>query len=179
MTLDQIVTVIALIAGPTLAVAMTLYFQKREFIRNQRIQLLKTLMAMRAEPVNPERIRALAVIDVVFNDKPSVRVKWKEYYEALNNPVYRTDPNAYQVWFNKQNEMLAEMAKAIGYGGAIGYEELQRMYSPQAYTDNAVMTQEAQKELLRVLKASENFGSAKRAEVVPLKPPTTGRELAP
>jgi hypothetical protein len=30
------------------------------------------------------------------------------------------------VWANKQNVMLAEMAKVLGYGREIGYEEIAR-----------------------------------------------------
>jgi hypothetical protein len=36
----------------------------------------QTLIALRAEPLNPERIRSLVTIDVAFRDKPSVRAKW-------------------------------------------------------------------------------------------------------
>jgi hypothetical protein len=170
MTLDQIVTVVALIAGPSLGVGISLYLQRREFIRQERIRVFKALLAFRAEPVNPERIRTLAIIDVVFTDKPLVRAKWREYYEALNNPAYANNPNGAFIWMTKQNEMLAEMARAIGYGGSVGYEELARAYAPQAFFDNANLQTAMGKEALRVLQASENFG-------LPRKPDTAVSQL--
>lgn len=160
----EIITIIALIAGPSLAVTITIIFQRLEFIRSERVRLFQTLLALRAEPLNPDRIRTLAVIDVVFRSKPRVRAKWKEYYDALNNPAYLGTQNGYIIWLTKQNEMLAEMARAIGYGRAIGYEELQRMYAPQAFADNANLQAAMGKEALRVLQASENFGTPRRNE---------------
>jgi hypothetical protein len=176
MNIADIATVIALLAGPALGVGMTFYFQNRNFVRGQRVELLKTLLSLRAEPLNPERIRALATIDVVFSDKPSVRAKWKEFFESVTNPALAGNQNAGFVWMTKQNEMLAEMAKTVGLGRAIGYEELSRMYSPQSFVDNVALLAESQKEFLRVLKASENFGTPKKAEaeVLQLKPPSTG-----
>jgi hypothetical protein len=176
MTVEQAVTVIALILGPMLAVGLSFFVQKRDFVRQQRMSILRTLLSMRAERLNPERIRALGLIDLVFYNKPAVRAKWSAYYESLNNPAYRTDPNAGNVWVTKENEMLVEMARAIGYGKAIGYEELQRTYAPQAFADNAALQQEAQKELIRVLKASEHMGEArKESQVSQLKPPASGQ----
>jgi hypothetical protein len=159
-----------LFAAPSLAVFTTFYMQRCEFVRTQREQLLRTLMVMRAEPLNPERIRALAAIDIVFNDKPTVRSKWKEFYESLTSPAYKDNSNAGFVWLTKQNEMLAEMARTIGYGKTVGYEELMRLYAPQAFADNAAMTQDSQKEFLLVLKASENFSEPRKGDVMQLKP---------
>lgn len=159
MTTDQVVTVIALIGGPAIGVGLSVLLQNRDFVRRERMRLFQTLVAMRPEPVNPERIRALALIDVVFRDKPTVRSKWKDYYETLNNPVHLNNPNAGYVFMTKQNEMLAEMARVLGYGRLIGYEELQRMYAPKAFADNAALQAAMGKEALRVLEASENLGT--------------------
>lgn len=58
--------------------------------------------------------------------------------------------------------MLAAMARSLGYGKTIGYEELARQYVPQAFTDNAALQNAMGREALRVLKASENFGTRRR-----------------
>jgi hypothetical protein len=59
----------------------------------------------------------------------------------------------------KQNVMIAEMAKVLGYGGEIGYEEITRSYAPKQYELNSVATQTMQSELLRIIQNSENFGT--------------------
>lgn len=158
MKTSDVITTIALLAGPTIAVLLTLYVQRREFIRNQRFQLFRTLLGFRSERLNPERIRSLGLIDVVFSNDATVRAKWKEYYETLNNPAYVNNPNQGYIYMTKENEMLAAMARSIGYGKTIGYEELARQYAPQAFADNAALQSAMQQEALRVLRSSENFG---------------------
>ena len=159
MTVEQIVTVIALIVGPLLAVGITLLAQRLANIRNERLWVFQTLMAYRSDPFNSERIKALALIDVSYRKVPAVRNAWKEYYDALNDPKYKDSPNAFEVWRRKQNEMLAEMAQALGYGKDIKYGEIDRVYAPILFANNAMTAQQSATEWLRVLKNSENLGT--------------------
>lgn len=163
MELRDWVTVVALVVGPALAVALQLYAQKRGQLRAQRLYVFQTLLAYRQDPFNAERVKALCLIDIVFHNVPSVRAKWKEYYSALGDPQYNDGQNdAVNVWIQKQNIMLAEMAKVLGYGREIGYEEITRSYAPKQYNLNFLATQKAQTELLRLLEGSENFGTPRK-----------------
>ena len=96
---------------------------------------------------------------------PSVRLKWKEYWDALNSLQY-SDGNhdAFNVWRRKQNEMLTEMAKILGFGTDIGYDEIERSCASAAFVNNAVRTQKAMNELIRGLSNSERFGAAKASD---------------
>jgi hypothetical protein len=89
------IEVFALIAGPTFAVWLTLYAQKRAQIRNQRIGVFQTLLAYRQDVLNAERVKALCLIDIVFHDVPSVRSKWKEYFDALSDQGVRIIQKSY------------------------------------------------------------------------------------
>lgn len=163
MELRDWITVIALIVGPGLAVGIQLYAQKRGQVRSQRIYVFQTLLAYRQDWFNPERVKALCLIDIVFHNVPSVRAKWKEYYDTLCDLQFNDGKNdAINVWSNKQNVMLAEMAKVLGYGREIGYEEITRSYAPKQYNLNAMTTQNMQNELLRVLQNSDSFGTPRR-----------------
>lgn len=165
MTSEQVVTVIALIVGPTLAVGITLWAEARKNIRNQRLWVFQTLMAYRLDPFNAERIKALALIDVVFHKVPAVKSSWKEYYDSLNDPKYKDSANnAFEVWKRKQNEMLAEMAQALGYGKEIKYAEIERAYAPMLFANNAMLAQKSAAEWLRVLQNSENLGTPRKDE---------------
>lgn len=173
MTVVEVATIAALIAGPTLAVSITFVFQRREFVRNQRLTVFNTLMATRTNVTNPDFLRSLAMIDVVFSKKPHVLAKWHEYYESMQNPAFN-DTNGGFIRLGKMNEMLAEMAKAMGYGKSIGFGELMRVYNPQVLADVAKIQKDTAEEFLRVLKASENLGTAR---VYP--PATTLRSVPP
>lgn len=71
MKLVEILTIVALLGGPIFGVAVTVVYQRRDFVRQQRMNVFKTLIAMRAEPFNVDRIRALGLIDVVFHTRRS------------------------------------------------------------------------------------------------------------
>jgi len=163
MELRDWLTVIALIAGPSFAVWLTLFAQKRGQVRNQRLGVFQTLLAYRLDWYNPERVKALCLIDIVFHNVPSVRAKWKEYYDALADQQFNDGKNdAVKVWEKKQNIMLAEMGRVLGYGRDIGYEEITRGYAPKQYNINFLASQKAQTEILRLLENSENFGTPRR-----------------
>jgi hypothetical protein len=165
MTFEQIVTVVALVLGPLLAVAITLFAQHLNNVRAQRLWIFQTLMAFRMDAFNAERIKALALIDVAFHNVASIRQKWKEYYEALNNPIYKEGQNnAVNAWNKKQNVMLAEMAQFLGYGKQIGYEEIERAYAPMLFANNAARGEKLATEVLRVLENSENLGEPRKRD---------------
>lgn len=164
MTTEQIVTIIALIVGPALAVGITLLAQYLGNIRNQRLWVFQTLMAYRSDQFNAERIKALALIDVFYRKVPAVLAKWREYYDALNDPKCKDNPGAFEAWRRKQNEMLAEMAQALGYGRDIKYGEIDRVYAPIFFANNALMAQKSATEWLRILEHSENMGTPRKSD---------------
>lgn len=163
MTFDQIVTAIALLVGPSLAVGITIAVQRYNLIRAPRLYVFQTLMAYRSDQFNAERIKALALIDVYFHDVPIVRAKWKEYFDSLNDPIYSDGKNdAVNVWRKRQNALLAEMGQFLGYGRNIKYEEIDRVYAPVLFLNNALASQKAAAEWLRVLESSENLGHPRK-----------------
>jgi hypothetical protein len=154
------ITIVALVTGPAIAVGISLWAQNRDRIRNKRLDVFETLLAYRQDAFNPRRVKALCLIDIAFHNVPTVRAKWKEYFDALSDPQYRDGQNdAVDVWRQKQNVMLAEMARVLGYGSQIGYEEITRAYAPKQYNLNFLTSRKLQSELLRVLENSQNFGT--------------------
>jgi len=155
----EVITIVALVTGPVLAVLISLWAQKRSAIRGQRLWVFQTLMACRMDAFNPERIKALGMIDVIFHNAGEVRARWKEYYEALGDPAHSGSTLEDAIyWRKKQNNMLAAMAQNLGFGKNIGMEEIERAYAPKQFSINAQTSAEMQAELLRVLKASKSFG---------------------
>jgi len=176
MEVKDWVTIVALVVGPALAVGLQLWFNKRSAVRGQRLWVFQTLLAYRQDWFNAERIKALCLIDIVFHNVPTVRAKWKEYYDSLCDPQFNDGKNdAVNVWKKKQNVMIAEMARVLGYGREIGYEEIERSYSPKQYGINALWGQALQSELLRVLQNSESLGQPRNNGTTALVPPQQPR----
>jgi hypothetical protein len=153
-TTIEITTVIALIAGPTIAVALTLWYQRRGEKRSAKERLFAVLMAHRGSiPPTVEWANALNLIDVVFQDNLPVVNKWRELYDLLNRPTVQI--NWGQVGHGRI-ELLSEMATALGYR-RLKQTDIDRFYAPQAHADQATIQGDLQKEFLRVLKDTKSL----------------------
>jgi hypothetical protein len=91
---DNMAEIIALIAGPMLGVLFTVIFtviyQRQDFLRKQKLNIFNALMANRMNFSNLDFIRALAMIDVVFDKHAKVLEKWHGFYDAALTRGSRT-----------------------------------------------------------------------------------------
>jgi len=155
------VNIIAVLLSPVIAVLITLYLQNRREKRNQKLWIFNTLIATRHSPVIEENVRALNMIDVVFHDSQRVRQLWHEYFGMLGNEGLNNEVG----WSQRQKknlEMITEMAKVLGYGEAITYLDVDRVYYPVGLGSQSQKQAAIADELLRVLKASGGVQFAPR-----------------
>jgi uncharacterized protein DUF6680 len=131
-----LLTLVAIVVSPLIAVLVTTYLQDRKERRSQKVWLLSTLIATRHNPLTDETIRALNMIDVVFHDAPRVRTLWHEYYDMLHNEGLN-NPTGWEQWQKKNLEMITEMARVLGYGRAITHLDAARVYSPVGPSEQA------------------------------------------
>jgi len=160
-------SVIGLIAGPVLAVLITLWHQERTQKRQAKLQLFLTLMAHRKSVAPPlDRTNALNLIDVVYAGDSKVVALWHRLYELLCQKPEGVDVEAK----NHTNlDLLSEMAKVLGYKN-LQQTDIDKFYVPQDVGDNAQMQVNLAKELLRVLKSTQSFSATpKELEPLPVK----------
>lgn len=122
-------TVMAILLSPAIAVLVSIWVQgwrdKKWWMRN----ILATLMATRHQPINDEIVKALNIIDIAFYNKPKVRKHWSEYFEMLHNTGYN-NPAGRELWRQKKNLLMLEMAKVSGYKKKINQGDVDRVYIP-------------------------------------------------
>lgn len=148
----NIITIIALLAGPTAAVLISIWLQDRKQDYDVKNKLFITLMAHRkALPPPPDLVNALNLIDVIFAKHPTVVKLWHEYYDLLcQTPV---------VWTTAQHkylDMLSEIARVLGYE-SLSQTDIDKFYSPQAQADIFQLQLKIAQELSRVLEKTEHF----------------------
>lgn len=161
MDVKDYATVIALIAGPVIAVLITLWYQKRNSRYEAKQRLFAVLMAHRRSiPVTTEWVQSLNLTDVVFQDCASVVRKWRELYDLMNYPQDQINWN--QVG-HVRIELLSEMALSLGYT-RLKQIDIDRFYMPQVLVDQSTMQGEIQTEFLRVLKATQSLHGAPKNE---------------
>lgn len=166
-----ILSILAVLLSPIIAVAVTLWYQARKEKRDAKRWIVQTLMATRHSPITDETVRALNLVDIVFHDSPTVRSLWHEYFDMLGNQGLN-NPQGWNSRQKKNLEMLTEMARVLGYGAVLTHLDVDRVYYPQGLGDQAQRTREISDELLRVLKGSQGLQVHPRRDA-----PDTAKQL--
>jgi len=146
MTISDVSMIVAVIAGPILAIQAQKIIEMLKERRERKVWVFTTLMATRGTPVSPVHVRALNMIDLEFSarNRPECSVidAWKVYLDHLNDaPRDFQDPNyqaQYTLWSKKLPDCLTEllfvMSQALGYT----FDKVQLKkgaYTPQGHAD--------------------------------------------
>jgi len=167
------VTVLAILLSPAIAVGVTLWFERRKDRRSSKVWILHTLMQNRhySSP-SDEQVRALNMIDVVYRHSTEVRSLWHEYFDMLSNEGL-ANPLGFSQRNKKYLELLAAMAKDVGYGRSLTHLDIDRVYTPTGLAKYNERAEAISNELLRVLKGSQGLA------VTPAPTPETAPKALP
>lgn len=130
-------------------------FQDRKAKKDAKRHLFFTLMANRkTTTILKEKVDALNLIDVVFQDDKKVRQAWKDYHNSLNSlsPDFPNN-NSFAL------DLLSEMALCLGYK-ELKQTEIDRFYEPIQFTKEQELRDNLANENLRVLMASKSCSEA-------------------
>lgn len=165
MTVMEIVSAIAIVVSPIIALILSILIQDRKEKRREayarKMNIFSTLIANRHRPIVEDNVRALNMIDVVFCDESSVLNLWHEYFDMLCNEGYNKGTGLEQR-NKKYLDLLYQMAKVLGYEKALRHLDVDRIYRPIGLGVSEMRTDEILNELLRVLKATASFPIVKK-----------------
>ncbi|MEO8886584.1 MAG: DUF6680 family protein [Mucilaginibacter sp.] len=148
------INILAILISPVFAVCITLWYQNRAEKLKTKRSVFFTLMKYRNSIHIPnEYVEALNSIDVVFHKQQNIVNLWAEYYDNLCSD----NPNISKRGHLKI-DLLAAIAKHLGYE-RLKQTQIDRYYEPILYQNQQNRQQEISDELLRTLKASENYGT--------------------
>lgn len=117
---------ISAILSGIFATIVTLWWQNRSRVKEEKTKIFKTLMSKRYEISAEESVDALNMIDVVFYSSSKVRTAWKSFHDATNLPDSSTKG---QVINDKHLKLLEIMAEDIGYKD-IRWDDIKEYYYP-------------------------------------------------
>ena len=160
------ITGAAIIIGPLIAVALTLWTQGRKERRDAQMNLFTLLLAHRKFDLPPHASAALNTIDVVFANEEKVLTLWRQYFVCLQQPVPTTEQAL--LWL----KLLESMGATLGYPN-LDTLALDRFYRPRGHVDQWAFQQRVNTHLERVLANTERFLVEPKADHV------TGQPLAP
>ena len=154
MNLTDVLTILAILLSPLIAVIITLWYNDRQEKQKAKIELFMTLLANRKTyPVPIEFVNSLNTIDVVFHKSEKVISAWKNLFSEYHN-----EPFQITLVNRKLLDLLDAMAKDLGYID-IRQTDFDSFYSPCLFENQRQYQESVNKELLRVLKNSVSFGN--------------------
>ena len=155
MTINDYLTLAALIIIPIVAVVIAQWLQNRSEKRKDKMQIFKTLMTSRIYGWTPDSVNALNIIDIVFSDDEKVRAAWKD----LNDKYRVTNPDQQHLKKieNAQYKLLEAMANSLGYKNKITWETIQNPYMPVGMAQQIEAQKNMQQAYYSAINGVNNF----------------------
>ena len=133
-----IATFIAILVGPAFAVCLTRWLDNRRVKSARRWDILRDLMRNRRDPMNPNFVGALNLIEVEFSKDKKVTKAWKDLFAEFNR-AWPKEPSEnerallQQSRLEAQTRLLSAVAKNLGL--SIEQLDIHGGYSPRAWGD--------------------------------------------
>ena len=139
------VNIVGLIIGPVIAVLITLWIDGRRRSREQKIVVLRLLLATRHTPADPNFATAINLVPVEFAGASGVLQAHKEFVQAVN--VKATPETEQAVAMNtgmKTTRLIYEVAGNLGFN--IRETDIQsEAYASTGWTQRDALAQDSQK----------------------------------
>lgn len=120
---------IAAIITPFASYRFTAKLAEKHRKEDLKLRIFSELMAGRCESENPDIIKFLNLIDVVFHDDSKVRNAWAKYYNYLSD-IRLNDAAGGAIRDNSKLDLLAAMSESVGKIKHISNADLARIYMP-------------------------------------------------
>ncbi len=149
-------SVIAVIASPIIALAISRSIEKSRERSQRRYDVFCDLMKTRVTRLDPTHVSALNLVELEFYDNELVRVAYRNYIRHLSSPMPVVDQQ--DRYFDARAELFADMMKEMG--SALGFhfdkQELTRLgYAPQGWEDDQASRQRNAALLSKVLNGEQ------------------------
>lgn len=115
MSVTEIITLIAILVGPILAVLVQLAAEKRKHARDQQTATMRMLASTRHLPADPAYSNAINLIPIDFNGVSAVMKAHKEYIDAISHvPTEENRAKHDETMLTRQTKLIFAMAKHLG-----------------------------------------------------------------
>jgi hypothetical protein len=136
--------------------------------QRQKLQVFGLLMQERSQIYSENSVRALNLIDIVFNESRDVREAWSELYLA-----FQMKPYLQHVVDERLRKLLGSIAKDIGLADELRNDDLGRVYVPIVQAQEQFIKDMQRQQILASLQgqnAAEASTPALQSTLWPPKP---------
>lgn len=158
MTLNDWLTILAIIIAPILALQIQKFIEDIKEIKARKLQIFRTLMATRATPLYPQHVEALNMIDIEFFKNRKITEAWKLLLDHFANYPKDTKDQNYQAMLNacmeKSNDLLVDLLYEMGQSLNYSFDKVhlkRGAYIPKGYADYVLDQEFIRRSLVGVL----------------------------
>jgi hypothetical protein len=159
----NLLTVVAIIAGPIIALQLQRVVEKRRELKQRKLWIFRSIMSNRATILNQSYVQALNLIDIDFSSNSkedrAVRTAWKVLLDHLS-----TSPGNNQAAMTASNErsmdLRVALMKTLGQALNYDFDEVQikkGIYLPTGHTDLENEQNLLRKRLLEILNGTRRI----------------------
>lgn len=141
-------------AAARLAESLRRDAEKHHERQRQKLSVFASLMQERAQIYSDNGVRALNLIDVVFNESREVREAWSELFLA-----FHMNPLVEHVVDERLRKLLATIAKEIGLSDQLRNDDLGRVYHPNVKVQEQLIKDLQRQQLLTSLQGQGAAGA--------------------
>ena len=116
MSTNELITVVALLAGPVLAVFVQIGAERRNQLRDAQTTTFRMLVGTRHLVGDPAYSTAINMTPIDFNRVSKVMGSYREYIEAIRyKPTPENSTEHEKVIVARQTRLIFEMSQYLGY----------------------------------------------------------------
>jgi hypothetical protein len=180
MTAADILTLVAILAGPAVGAWLTRRLDDRRELQKRKFDIFRALMRTRKMPIHIDHVSALNLVEVEFVENRNVVSAWKSYLTNLGEPLPPVEEKErYDSALKKRDALLTKLLSEIARCLKVEIEQLSILegnYIPQGWVDEDWEQRLVRRALLDVL--SSRRAIVIRPDVAPQHnpyppPPTT------
>lgn len=166
----ELLTIIAILAGPIIALRLQARLDKAKADRERRLRVFKTLMVTRGSVLSPAHVEALNSIDIEFNaatkEDKAVRESWKVYLDHLGSRVADSGASpddqkrANERWNEKTQDFLTELLYVMSHAVGYDFDKIyikRTAYNPVRYADIEVENDFIRRSLVEIFFGSKSL----------------------
>jgi hypothetical protein len=155
----DVLTILAIIAGPILAVQITEYLRKSGEATKRKIHIFRTLMATRSVPLSAAHIESLNLVEIEFRSSRHQERRvvdcWRLYLAHLNDRNYPQE-----AWAARKGDLLIDLLYEMSGVLGFSYDKSQiksGTYYPSGWQEAELEQIEARKLWLDVLRGQRTL----------------------
>lgn len=156
MTLNEILTLVAIVLGPVVAVGITLWIEARRRSRERQFHVLRMMLTTRHMPADPQWNAAVNLIPVEFKGQEKVVTAWRAYCERVNQRVPQEHLAEHQIRITAaQTTMIFEAMRGVGISNLSEGDILTQAYVSQGFVDRDMIYIESLRAMPKIAETLE------------------------